>query len=126
MAYPLVSTLTGTVTYNDNVTLLDGYVLLLLALPVGYTYSTIANQLIPQPIGNHIKVRIQQGAYDQSARIYQNVGIEPPNSQYVAYFYDNNDTQLGHTALFTIATSPYTIAVPSFAVPTATVIIPTP
>lgn len=125
MAYPLIATLTGTVTYSNS-TLLDGYVLILMAFPTGYTSATIANQLIPQPIGDHVKVRIQQGVYDQSARIYQNAYLEPPNIQYCAYFYDNNNTQLGHTALFTISTSPYTITVPTFAVPTATAVIPTP
>ncbi len=126
MAYPAIATLTGTVTYSNGTTPLDGYIILLLAFPTGYTSASIANQLIPQPIGDHIKVRVQQGVYDQSARIYQNASIEPPNTQYVAYYYDNNDTQLGHTALFTIATSPYTITVPSFIVPSATAVVPTP
>jgi len=126
MAYPAFSTLSGTVTYSDGTTLLDGYVLLLIAYPTGYTSASIADQLVPQAIGDHIKVRIQQGVYDQSARIYQNSSLEPPNTKYVAYFYNNNDTQLGVTALFTISASPYSITVPSFAAPTATVSVPTP
>ena len=126
MPYPLISTLTGTVTYSNGTTLLDGYVLLLIAYPTGYSSASIANQLVPQPIGDHIKVRIQQGVYDQSARIIQNAYLEPPNTQYVAYFYDNNNIELGHTALFTIATSPYTITVPSLTIPSATAIVPSP
>ncbi len=119
------STLVATV-YTASSTLLDGSVLLLLAFPTGYSSATIANQLIPQPIGDHVKVRIQQGVYDQSARIYYNSCLEPPNTQYVAYFYDNNDIELGHTSLFTISSSPYTITVPLIIAPAATTVIPAP
>lgn len=126
MAYPLVATLSGTVTYSNGTTLLDGSVLLLVAFPTGYSSASIANQLVPQPIGDHIKVRIQQGQYDQSARIYYSSALEPPNTKYVAYFYDNNNSSLGVTSLFTISSSPFTITVPSFAVPTAVAVVPTP
>lgn len=126
MAYPLIATLTGTVKYSDAVTLFDGWVLLLLAYPTGYTSASVANQLIPQRVADRAKCRIQQGVYDQSCRIIYNSALEPPNTKYVAYFYDNNDTQLGVTALFTVGASPFTITVPSMTAPVATVVVPTP
>ena len=125
MPYPTISTLSGTVTWSDG-SLFDGYLLLIIAFPVGYSSASIKNQLVVQPIGDHIKVRIIQGVYDQAARIYQNLFLEPPNTQYVAYYFDNNDKELGHTGLFTIATSPYTITQPTLALPAATIIIPSP
>lgn len=126
MAYPSFATLTGTVTYSDGVTLFDGWVLLLLAFPSGYTYATVGDQLVPQQVGDHIRVRIQNGVYDGSARIYFNTSIQPPSTKYVAYFYDNENTQLGVTALFTVSSSPYTISVPSMTKPSATAVVPTP
>lgn len=126
MAYPLVSTLSGVVKYNDGTTLFDGWVLLLLAYPIGYTQATVGNQLWPQPIGDHIQVRIQNGVYDQTVRIYQNQSIQPPQTQYAAYYYDNEGVNLGHTGLFVINSSPYTITYPSMSVPVATAITPTP
>ena len=125
MPYPMVASLAGTVKYSNG-TLFDGYVLLLIAPPPGYTSASIMNQLIVQPICDHVKVRIQQGVYDQSARIYYTSYLEPPNCQYVAYFYDNNDIQLGHTALFTVTANPYTITVPALTIPSATSVIPSP
>ena len=121
MAYPAYSSLTGTVTYSNG-TPIDGYALWLITYPAAYVpkQATIANQLVPQPICDHAKVRIQQGVYDQSARIYQNASIEPPNTKYTVYFYDNNDVQLGFTSTpFVVATSPYTLNFTSPTIPTA-------
>ncbi len=125
MPYPLISTLSGTVTYS-NTTLFDGWAVLLIAYPDGYTSASIANQLVPQTVAQYVRVRVQQGVYDQSARIIQNSCLEPPNTQYAAYYYDNNNVNLGHTGLFTVSSSPYTITQPTLTSPAATAIIPTP
>jgi len=126
MSIPNSASLAGTVLYNDGITPFDGWVLLMLAYPTGYSFATVANQLIPQRLGDRVKVRIQKGVYDQSARVYFNSSLEPPGTKYAAFFYDNNDSQLGNTGLFTVSTSPYTITVPSLALPTAASVVPTP
>lgn len=125
MPYPLISTLTGYVTYSDMLTPLDGYVLLLIEFPTGYSSASIANQLIPQTIAKRVKVRIQQGAYDQSSRIIQNAYLEPPSTRYTAYFYDNNNVLLGYTNVFTISVSPYTINFPPMPLPGTTLSLST-
>lgn len=125
MAIPTVATLAGPlVKYSDGVTLFDGWVVLILAYPSGYTSATIANQLIPQIIGDRFRVRIQQGVYDTSARVYYNTSLEPPNTKYAAYFFDNSGAQTGVTALFTVNASPFAITVPSMTVTTATGVTP--
>lgn len=126
MANPSVATLAGTVKYSDGTTLFDGWVLLLMAYPTGYTFATVANQLYPQKLADRLQVRIQQGVYDTSAKVYYNASMEPPNTKYVAYFYDNAGVQQGVTALFTVNSNPFTIAVPSMTVTVATVVVPTP
>ena len=126
MAYPLVATLAGTVKYNDGVTLFDGWVLLLMAYPTGYTYATVANQLYPQRVADRLLVRIQQGVYDQSVRVYYTTSLDPPNCKYVGYFYDSNNASLGNTGLFSVTSSPITLSVPSMTVPVAPVSVPTP
>ncbi len=128
MAYPTVATLAGLVTYS-NATPIDGYALILVAYPQTYTPTqiSIANQLIPQRIGDRIKVRIQQGQWDGSARIIFNSSLEPPNTKYACYFYDNDDVLLGNVStLFTVNTSPYTINWSTATIPTAPTVLPTP
>lgn len=117
MPYPLISTLTGYVTYSDEETPLDGYVLLLMDFPEGYSSASISDQLVPQVIGSRVKVRIQQGIYDQSSRIIQNAFLEPPGTRYRAYFYDNSNFLLGYTNFFSISVSPYTINFPPMPLP---------
>jgi hypothetical protein len=125
MADTLTTSLTGTVAYLDG-TLFDGWGVFLEAFPTGYSYATINNQLIPQKIGDRFRVRIKHGVYDGSTRVYQNNSLQPPNTQYVAYFYDNEDQLMGSTGLFTVSVTPFSISVPPMTVNLPIVIPPTP
>jgi hypothetical protein len=115
------------VTYADT-TPFDGWCLLLIAVPTGYTYATVNNQLVPQRIGDHIQVRVQKGVYDQSFRGYQTASLQPPNTRYYPLFYDNQGVALttSATALVAINTGTYTLNVSDLTKPSAPVTPPTP
>ena len=112
MAAPDKCTLTGKVTYSDG-TLFDGNVLLLIALPAGYSTASVSNQLIVQDIGDHVKVRVQQGVYDASAKIYQNASIQPPNTKY--WIVQNSWAPAGASRVSSASSAAPTIAASSWA-----------
>lgn len=113
MAVPQTAALAGPlVKYSDGVTLFDGWAVLSLNFPTGHSFATISNQLVPQRVGDKFRVRIEQGVYDQSVRVYQSTSLQPPNTQYSALFYDSEDVLLGATGLFSVTANPFTVPAP--------------
>lgn len=130
MAEPRKASLSGTVSWSSG-ELFTGFTLIGVALPTSgdYTYSRLALQNVypPQRLPLWYRIPITNGQYDGTARIYWNIDLEPPNTRYVAWFYDVHNRQIGGpTAAFEVASESYTITVPTLTVPTTSTVPPIP
>lgn len=112
MATPQTVTLTGTITWSDG-TLFDGYVLLGLGLPSNATdvWPSLAvgagkYPMLRLPIWTVVPIR--QGVFDPNTKVFVNTSIDPPNSKYGAYWFDNNKRRIYPAAGVTAA--PFTIS----------------
>lgn len=130
---PSVATITPSVNpiLWSNGKPFNGWIAMGLAVPTasGTPYPTVSvDSSSPQlrlPIWAPIP--ITNGIVNQNTFVYFTSTIEPPNCQYVAYWYDINFVLIsGPSVLFTITSSPYTITVPTLTVPVAAVAGPTP
>lgn len=128
---------TATITPSVNPVLwsttkpFNGWLVLGLAVPTlsSIPYPTISeDSTSPQvrlPIWTPIP--ITDGVINQNTKIFFTSTIEPPNCQYVAYWYDVNYEQIaGPSSLFTVTASPYTLTVPTLTAPIAAVSGPIP
>lgn len=128
MSTPQKAKLAGTVLWSTGETY-DGYALLLLALPGSYAAVSMDGTFPRARIPTNTVVPITDGTYNQNVQLYFNSDIEPPNTQYAAYFYDLSWTRIapsGTAALFTIATDPYTLVAPTLTAPTSATTAPLP
>jgi len=128
---------TATITPSVNPVLwsnskhFNGWLLLGIAVPTlsSIPYPTLSlDASSPQlRIPQWIPIPITDGVVNQNTFIYFTNAIEPPNVQYVAYWYDINFALIsGPSSLFTVTANPYTITVPTLTVPVAAVAGPTP
>ena len=108
----------------------DGFVAIGIAFPGSYVQVSLDENAPPQRIPQWTKVQIVNGKYNQSTTLFLNADIEPPNTQYAAYFYDATNTLIapaaGTAALFSITADPYTLTPPTLTAPTAAVTPPSP
>lgn len=113
----------------SNGQIFDGYVLLIMAMPTGYSQPQIQGTL-PGSIPTRIRLPIVDGTIDGSVTAYYTSTLNPPNCLYGAFWYDNQDTLLSSpadsSALFSITTSPVTLTVPTLTAPAASTTVPTP
>lgn len=126
--YATVATSVNPVTWSSG-TNFDGYVLILLAMPTGYSTQSafIQGQNPVMPIAKRWRFWISDGNIDQGSTIPYSVSIEPPNTAYAVYWYDLNDNLIaGPTSLVTIGASPYVLTVPTLTAPASTSVIPAP
>lgn len=113
--------------WSDNATPFSGYLLLALSLPAGYTTAQMDPKFPRQRIPTRIKVPIVNGMYDQQTLVLYNSSITPPNTQYVAYWYDPNDTLIsGPSVLFTVSNPVVVLPTPTLTLPTVSGSIPLP
>jgi hypothetical protein len=67
---------------------------------------------------------------DQQTKVIFNADITPPNTQYVAYWYDRNKRRvfplLANPSFFTISTNPHAISIPFIDMPVPTIVAPQP
>lgn len=74
-----------------------------------------------------VKIPILQGVFDSNSPLFYNDDIDPPETQYVAYFYDSAGKRRGTSSgLFTVTAATTTVTIPSLTAPTAAIIAPTP
>jgi hypothetical protein len=126
MALPRTALLSGTVSWSNG-DLFDGYVLLALSLPSGYTYASPIGSWPNSTLPQFVRIPITAGAFSQQVAVFWNEDLEPPNCRYCAYWYDAQDTLLsGPSAIFDIGASPYAITIPTLTVPAASGTQPTP
>lgn len=131
---PSTSLLTGTVNWSDG-SRFDGYLHLGLVLPQNgdgqWPTTTLAGQLPPQRLPIWTVVPISAGVFDANTKVFYNTSLDPPNSQYVAYWYDLNRRRLFPTTgtpptPFTIAANPYAISLPTLTIPSTSATLPVP
>jgi len=104
------------VTWDDG-SALTGFLLVGLVLPTGYAQGYYAATYPDVAIPTFLKVPIINGSFHTAESICYNADIEPPNSRYVAWYYDSTGQQIaGPTALFSVSTT--TCTPPSLTLPT--------
>jgi hypothetical protein len=131
---PLTAAISGSPIWSNS-TPFDGYLYLGLTLPQDangqWPTLTFAAQNPPQRLPIWTVVPIVAGVFDQNTKVWQNSTLDPPNTQYVAYWYDLNKRRIfpaiGATPTpFTIATDPYPIALPTLTIPSTSANYPVP
>lgn len=131
---PSKATITGTVSWSNGV-LFDGWLLLGIVRPENadgqWPSTVLAGQLAPQRLPIWLEIPISAGVIDTATKVFFNSSIEPPNTQYVAFWYDRNKRRLFPATgvaptPFTISTDPYAITVPTLTIPSTSATLPTP
>jgi hypothetical protein len=106
----------------------DGFVAIYIALPGDHTLAALDNSyanLIPL----RTVIPIVEGVYNQNCSLYFNADIEPPNTQYVAYWYDATKKRIapsGDGTLFTVTADPHVLTPPTLTVPPTATTVPAP
>lgn len=119
----------------SNGSLFDGFALVGLAVPVDPDNSNAPWPQLMKGRGSFpfqrlplwAKIPIIQGVFDSNSTLFFNADIDPPNTQYVAYFYDSANVRRGTSSgLFTVSADPTTVTIPTLTAPTAAGAPPTP
>lgn len=85
---------------------------------VAWPTIALANQTTRRVVPTWAPIPIIEGQFLPTFGVYYNADLNPPNSQYIAYVYDNNGVQVaGPSIAFTIST-------PTFAPPSLTLTLP--
>ena len=124
-----LSTIPATVQWQSGQNF-DGYVWMGLVLPNGYSQPTVVNSYIIQQFPVFTKVPIVNGAIDNTTGVFWNSDIDPPGTQYVAYYMDNNNALIAPTSgtamPFSIGGSVATLTVPTLPQPVYSAANPVP
>lgn len=117
--------LSGTVTWSNG-DLFNGFALFILqpptasSIPWPQIWSQSTNT--PTEIPLRTPIPINNGQFNNQAELIQNDSIDPPNTRYTVYYYDNTRKLVGSvTTPFAVNTNPYTPSVPTLTVPVAPV-----
>lgn len=127
---PSTAVLSGSPAWSNG-TPFDGWVRLGLVLPTNsdgsWPSAIFGAQTTAQRLPIWIEVPINAGTFNQQTKIWYNSSIDPPNTQYVAYWYDGNNRRLfpatGDSPTpfvvnqFTVTGGTYTISIPMLTVP---------
>lgn len=109
-----------TVTWSDGKNF-NGFALCGLKDMSGHTatdFTDINGRVLPR--SNYTALLIRDGLYDQNAGLIYNADISPPNTQYVAWYYDTSGVQIaGPTSAFTVSSE--TVSIPSMTLTVPTV-----
>ncbi len=113
------------VQWSDG-TSFQGSLLMVLVLPslAGFTYSKAhlkGTDVHEWRIPTRVKVPIIDGEMSSSTRVWQNAEIEPPETVWCGFWYDEtgNNIAVDNPALVNVNTDPFTITPPALTVPTA-------
>lgn len=120
------------VTWSDG-TLFNGFLLLGLVFPISgsqWAEIDLGGQTPGERLPQFLKVPIVNGQFDNSVGVLYNSSISPPNTKYVAWYYDQSSFPprqiCGPTALFTVNSGTLTPPLCTLTAPTAGTIPPTP
>lgn len=96
----------------------DGYVVLTLSLPTGYTGHALKNSLQPLIIPQKTKVPVTAGVIDTATRLFYNADVNPPGTQYTGAVYDIFGVLVASFAApFSVTTDQTTLTIPTLTVP---------
>jgi len=109
----------------------EGYLLAVLVPPtvggVNYANISVKGFQPQQRVPNFARVPIKAGKYHTEAALFYNEDLSPPNTRYVAYWYDSTDRQInGPSAQFTVTTDPFTPPTPTLTSPSVGAAPPSP
>lgn len=121
-----------TVTWSDG-TPFNGFLLIGLVYPTSgseWAEVDLGGQSPGERLPQFQRVPIVNGQYDNSVGVLYNSSISPPNTKYVAWFYDQSTFPprqiCGPTSFFTVTSSPLTPPTCSLTIPTAGTEAPVP
>lgn len=105
----------------------NGYVLLIMAPPStgGAAWPRVhLRDVRPRlRVPTRVKVPIKEGVYDPHTSVWQTSALVPTQVLYASFFYDETDRLIANgPELFTITSTPYTLAPPTLTEPTAAVV----
>ena len=137
---PYINPTTTKIVTSANVTwsggsLFSGYLLLGVALPLdsnGVQWAHVNLFGTSQPLPQWTVIPIIEGVLDNNTSVFPNSQIDPPNTKYAAYWYDNTWKLIYPfpagtlPTLFTITGATYTITPPTLTSPTAATVAFTP
>lgn len=107
----------ATVTWSDG-TPFDGYVLLSVVPPSGYSQQGKSSFFPIQKLPGAIKVPIRNGVINNTTKIPWTNAYDPPGCAYLATWYDPFDNVIsGPIGPFTVTADPYTVSVPTLTTP---------
>lgn len=120
--------------FNQNVVVawsnganFTGFLLVGLVLPTGYTQAFYQTAYPFVAVPTFLKVPINNGSFHPAEGITYNADLEPPNTQYVCWYYDSTGQQIaGPSPLFTVATATCTPPSLTLTAPSAGAIPPVP
>ena len=119
-----LSTNPAQITWQSTSIGFNGYVWIGLNLPNGYSQPSLFNSYITQQLPRFIKVPIVNGTIDSTTQVPYSSDIDPPGTNYVAYYMDNNNAIIaptsGSASPFSISNSTYTLVVPTLPLPSYT------
>jgi hypothetical protein len=92
-----------------------------------YMPSTLGYTFPDYPLPTFTRASVINGYLDGISGCYYNADMNPPNTQYVAWYYDENGTQLaGPTAFYTVSTPTNQPPLLTLTTPTVGSVAPTP
>ena len=133
MSSPRVGTLTGTITWSDG-TNFNGFGVVGLVLPTSSGVAWPELSLEPgtprQRLPLWSTIPIVEGTFNNQVGLWYNADINPPNTQYVIYYYDTSLKQVGIPSsisdAFTISAAQTTPPTYTLTVPIAGTTVPVP
>ncbi len=132
MSLPRVGKLSQTVTlaWSDG-TLFSGFLLVGIVPPTSGTdwAEIFLNDFYPpQRVPVFAKIPIKAGKYNSESGLYFTADLDPPNTRYVAWWYDATGRKITPTqsAQFQVTTDPFTPPTPTLTAPSVGSTVPTP
>jgi len=131
MALPQVGKFDQSVTVQwSNGSNFDGFILVGLVPPTNVTDWAeigISGYYPPQRVPVFARVPIVDGKFDSTAGLFFNADLEPPNTRYVAWYYDITRRQIaGPSSQFQVTADPFTPPSLTLTAPSAGSTNPTP
>ncbi len=131
---PQVATLDQSVVVSwANGDLFNGFLLLGLVLPVTTTTWAevdLGGQFPGERLPIFTKVPIVSGQFSNSVGVIYTSSLNPPNTRYAGWYYDNSSYPprqiAGPTATFAVTSATLTPTVPTLTTPTVGVVLPVP
>jgi len=121
----------ATLSWTDA-SLFNGFILVGIVPPTSggtdWAQLSISDYYPPQRVPVFARVPITSGKYNSVAGLFFTADLEPPNSRYIAFWYDATGRLItpSASAQFQVTTDPFTPPTPTLTVPSVGSVNPTP